>query len=226
MLIFTGFMMLLLMHAFDSFITSPLFKEYYSTVNPFLFLRDFFGIMVLSGLMIAIYRRFILKVPRLKTGPMDYYAIIILTVIMISGILLEGIKITSYTEFRNMVENYSGLDDDGEILALEKLWVKDFGLVSPNVKGPIDPAIIPLSKELHNMNCAECHSSTEWAIMGYPAAGILKPIALKLDRLGGVNAFLVYSFPCILYRPCLFAFQQDVPFHRQSCKPACERCNG
>ncbi len=194
MLISIGFMLLLLMHALDSFITSPLFKEYYSTVNPFLFLRDFFGIMVLAGLMIAAYRRFILKVPRLKTSPMDYYAIIILAVIMISGIFLEGIKITSYTEFRNMVENYSGLDDEGEILALEKLWVKDFGLVSPNVKGPIDPAIIPLSKELHNMNCAECHSSTEWAIMGYPVAKLLKIVALRLDRLGGVNAFWYIHF--------------------------------
>ncbi|MCG2757908.1 MAG: 4Fe-4S dicluster domain-containing protein [Desulfobacteraceae bacterium] len=194
MLIFSGFMMLLLMHAFDSFITSPLFEEYYSTVNPFLFLRDFFGIMVLAGLMIAIYRRFILKVPRLKTNSMDYYAIIILAVIMISGILLEGIKITSYTEVQNMVENYSDLDDEGEILALEKLWVKNFGLVSPNVKGPIDPEIISLSKELHNMNCADCHSSTEWAIMGYPAAKLLKPIALRLDRLGGVNAFWYIHF--------------------------------
>ncbi|MBU4099888.1 MAG: 4Fe-4S dicluster domain-containing protein [Proteobacteria bacterium] len=194
MLIFTGFMMLFLMHALDSFITESLFKEYYSTVNPFLFLRDFFGIMVLAGLMIAVYRRFILKVPRLKSNSMDLYAIIILAVIMISGVLLKGAKITSYTEFQNMVENYSGLDDEGEILALEKLWVKDFGLVSPNVKGPIDPAIIPLSKELHNMNCVECHSSTEWAIMGYPAAKFLKLIALKLDQMGGVNAFWYIHF--------------------------------
>ncbi|MDL1967889.1 MAG: 4Fe-4S dicluster domain-containing protein [Deltaproteobacteria bacterium] len=194
MLIFTGFMMLLLMHAFDSFITTPLFDEYYSTLNPFLFLRNFFGIMVLAGLMIAVYRRFILKVPRLRTSPMDYYAIIILTVIMISGILLEGIKITSYTEFRNMVKNYSALDEEEEILALEKLWVKDFGLVSPNVKDPIDPTIIPLSKELHNMHCADCHSSTEWAIIGYPAARLLKPIALRLDRLGCVNAFWYIHF--------------------------------
>ena len=191
MLISIGFMLLLLMHALDSFITSPLFKEYYSTVNPFLFLRDFFGIMVLAGLMIAVYRRFILKVPRLKTSPMDYYAIIILAVIMISGILLEGIKITSYTEFQNMVENYSGLDDEGEILALEKLWVKDFGLVSPNVKGPIDPAIIPLSKELHNMNCAECHSSPKWAFTGYPVSRILSPVALSLDS-SGVTTLLWY----------------------------------
>ena len=194
MLIFSGFMMLLLMHALDSFIIASLFKEYYSTVNPFLFLRDFFGIMVFAGLGIAVYRRFFLKVPRLKTSSMDMYAIIILAVIMISGVLLEGAKITSYTEFKNMVENYSGLDDEGEILAVEKLWVKDFGLVSPNVKGPIDPAIISFSKELHNMHCAECHSSTKWAIMGYPAARLLKLIALRIDRMGGVNAFWYIHF--------------------------------
>jgi len=191
MLIFTGFMMLLLMHALDSFITASLFKEYYSTVNPFLFLRDFFGIMVLAGLMIAVYRRFILKVPRLKSNSMDLYAIIILAVIMISGVLLKGAKITSYTEFQNMVENYSGLDDEGEILALEKLWVKDFGLVSPNVKEPIDPAIISLSKELHNMNCAECHSSPKWAFTGYPVSRMLSPVALSLDR-SGVTILLWY----------------------------------
>lgn len=191
MLIFTGFMMLLLMHALDSFITESLFKEYYSTVNPFLFLRDFFGIMVLAGLMIAVYRRFILKVPRLKSNSMDLYAIIILAVIMISGVLLKGAKITSYTEFQNMVENYSGLDDEGEILALEKLWVKDFGLVSPNVKEPIDPAIISLSKELHNMNCAECHSSPKWAFTGYPVSRMLSPVALSLDR-SGVTILLWY----------------------------------
>ena len=198
MLIFTGFMMLLLMHAFDSFITASFFEEYYATVNPFLFLRDFFGIMVLTGLIIAVYRRFILKVPRLKTSPMDCYAIIILGVIMISGILLEGMKITSYTEFQNMVENYSGLDNEEEILALEKLWVKDFGLVSPNItpniKGEIDPAIISFSKELHNMHCAECHSSTKWAVMGYPVARFLKPIALTLDRMEGVNVFWYIHF--------------------------------
>ena len=191
MLIFTGFMMLFLMHALDSFITESLFKEYYSTVNPFLFLRDFFGIMVLAGLMIAVYRRFILKVPRLKSNSMDLYAIIILAVIMISGVLLKGAKITSYTEFQNMVENYSGLDDEGEILALEKLWVKDFGLVSPNVKEPIDPAIISLSKELHNMNCAECHSSPKWAFTGYPVSRMLSPVALSLDR-SGVTILLWY----------------------------------
>ncbi|MCK5194686.1 MAG: hypothetical protein KAQ71_12815, partial [Desulfobulbaceae bacterium] len=78
MLIYSGFMLLLLMHALDEIVTAKLFSEYYSTINPYFFLRDLFGLMVIVGVGIAIYRRFILKVPRLRTNAMDHYAIIIL----------------------------------------------------------------------------------------------------------------------------------------------------
>ena len=44
---------------------------------------------------------------------MDHYAIIILVVIMFSGIMLEGAKITSYTAFHDMVTDYAGLDGRG-----------------------------------------------------------------------------------------------------------------
>ena len=47
--IYAGFMLLLLMHALGSIITSALFSDYYSTVNPFFFLRDLFGVMVVAG---------------------------------------------------------------------------------------------------------------------------------------------------------------------------------
>ncbi len=56
MLMFYGFMLLLLMHALDDIITGSIFKEYYSTLNPYFFLRDLFGIMMIAGLGIAIYR--------------------------------------------------------------------------------------------------------------------------------------------------------------------------
>ena len=82
MLIYSGFMLLLLMHALENFISAKLFDDYYSTVNPFMFLRDLFGLMMIIGIGIAVFRRFILKVPRLKTNAMDHYAIIILVVIM------------------------------------------------------------------------------------------------------------------------------------------------
>lgn len=86
MFIFWGFMLLLFMHALDKFITTFLFTDYYSTLNPFLFLRNLFAAMVIIGLILAVYRRFFLKKPRLLTNAMDHYAIIILAVIMISGL--------------------------------------------------------------------------------------------------------------------------------------------
>jgi len=137
MLIFTGFMLLLLMHALDNFISEPLFTDYYSTINPFMFLRNFFGVMVVSGVAIAVYRRVTLKGLRTITKAIDIYAIFILAVIMISGVLLEGVKITSYIEYKTMVEDYADLDDDAEIEALESYWVQNFGTVSPIMQGPL-----------------------------------------------------------------------------------------
>ncbi len=158
MLIYVGFMLLLLMHALENFISEPLFTGYYSTINPFMFLRDLFGFMVIVGIGIAIFRRFILKVPRLKTNAMDHYAIVILVVIMLSGVLLEGAKITSYTEYQAMVQDYASLEDRDEIEALESYWVQNFGTVSPNVQAPFDEEVLSMGKDLHEASCMDCHS--------------------------------------------------------------------
>jgi len=80
------------MHALDAFITSAVFSNYSATLNPFLFLRDLFGALVIIGICMALYRRFILKPPRLHTNPMDIYAIVLIAIIMLSGIILEGTK--------------------------------------------------------------------------------------------------------------------------------------
>jgi heterodisulfide reductase subunit C/nitrate reductase gamma subunit len=191
MLIYGGFMLLLLMHALDKIITVHLFSDYYSTLNPFFFLRNLFGAMVIVGLFIALYRRFILKVPRLKTNSMDKYAIIIVGIIMVSGFLLEGLKITSYSEFQAMVEEYSDADGEAELRALESFWVQEFSVVSPNVKGPFDNQVIAEGLEIHEMSCASCHSSPRSAFAGYALARILGPVALALDKAGGVD-FLWY----------------------------------
>lgn len=191
MLIYGGFMLLLLMHALDKIITIHVFSDYNSTLNPFFFLRDFFGAMVVVGICIALYRRFIMKVPRLKTNAMDAYVIVILAIIMVSGFLLEGLKITSYSEFQNMVEEYSDTDDEAELLALESFWVQEFAVVSPNVTAPFDKEVIAEGFELHEMSCASCHSSSRSAFVGYALVRILDPVALALDRMGSVD-FLWY----------------------------------
>jgi heterodisulfide reductase subunit C/nitrate reductase gamma subunit len=184
MLIYVGFMMLLLMHALEQIISVHIFSEYYSTLNPFFFLRDLFGLMVFAGLGIALYRRFILNVPNLRTNAMDLYAIVILAVVMISGVVLEGVKITSYTVYQEMVADYADSDDPEELMALESVWVKDFGVVSPNVTSPFDQEVMAQGRDMHEMSCAGCHSSPKWAFTGYLTAKILSPIALAMDRAG------------------------------------------
>ncbi len=182
MLIYGGFMLLLLMHALDSIITEALFSEYASTLNPFMFLRDLFGFMVTVGIGIAVYRRIVMKVPRLKTNPMDSYAIIILAIIMLSGIFLEATKITSHTRYQEMVEDYADTDDEEELRTLESFWVQNFDIVSPTVKGPFEEEILAEGAEMHDMSCAACHSRPGWAFSGYVVAKITKPISLGLDR--------------------------------------------
>jgi heterodisulfide reductase subunit C/nitrate reductase gamma subunit len=189
--LYVGFMLLLLMHALDKFITSVLFTEYYSTINPFMFLRDLFGLMVIVGIGVALYRRFIMKVPRLQTGGQDYYAIVILAVIMLAGVLLEGTKITSYSRYQEMVEEYTIAADEEELRALETYWVKEFGVVSPTVKGPFENELLESGREAHEMSCVQCHSKPQSAFLGYTTAKIISPIALGLDR-ANISTILWY----------------------------------
>src|SRR4030042_1843473 len=180
--IYGGFMLLLLMHALDKTITVALWKDYIPTLNPFMFLRDLFGAVVIVGVIIAIFRRFILKVPRLFSNAMDIYTILIVAVIMLSGIFLEATKMVAYSDYKRMVDEYSGLSDPEELKFLEAYWVKEFGTISPNLKEPFDEKVLAKGKELHESSCAGCHARSQWAFTGYGAAKIIGPIGLGIDR--------------------------------------------
>lgn len=192
--IYYGFMVLLLMHALENFISEPLFTDYYSTLNPFLFLRDFAGILVIFGVCLAIYRRFVLKSPRLITSPMDRATILLLAAIILSGVLLQGVKFTSHTEYQEMVEDWSRLEDSGQEIALESFWVEYFSIVSPTIKGPISQEQLSQGRELHEMYCAECHSSPKSALTGYAVAKMVSPIAYKLDQMDIVTILWYFHF--------------------------------
>ncbi|RLA92302.1 MAG: nitrate reductase, partial [Deltaproteobacteria bacterium] len=191
MCMYYGFLLLLLMHGLDKIVSSALFSNYYPTVNPFLFLRNLFGVLILVGIGIAIYRRFILRVARLRTSPMDVYAIVILAIIMISGFLLESTKITSYTKFQDMVEEYTIQADEEELRTLEAHWVAKFGVVSPEVKAPFDAETLEAGQEAHEMSCVECHSRPQWGFASYTLSRITKPAALVLDR-ANIHSILWY----------------------------------
>ncbi len=198
--IFTGFILLILMHALEPFVTEALFTDYYSTINPFFFLRNLFGTMVIAGVLIALYRRFVMKIPRLTTRPMDIYTILIVAVIIVSGFLLEGMKITSYESFQEMTEDYAGLsEDEADYIALENYWVVTMGTVSPRVKAPFDLSLLESGLELHQESCIECHSATPWAFGGFITAQFITPLALQLDRAGfGLFLWYVHFLACFI----------------------------
>ena len=205
MLIFYGFMLLLLMHALGSVITAAWFDDYYPTINPFFFLRDLFGAMVLIGVALAVFRRYLSKTPRLRTGVRDHYAIIILAVIMLSGVGLIGLKMTSHSEFTLMVEDYAGLDDKEEIQALEAVWVQEYGLVAPDAAQPFDEELLDAGREVNADNCMDCHAAAQWAFTGYTLAKIIRPVAVLLDQANGITIVwyihIIACFAGLAYLP-------------------------
>jgi nitrate reductase gamma subunit len=199
MLIFVGFMLLLIFHALESWTSSSWFEDYASTGHPYLFLRNLFGLMVFAGVAIAIYRRRILKVPRLRTNAMDVYAIWIVAVIMITGFLLEGAKIVSHNEYQRMVEEYADTDDPEELKSLEVFWVKNFGLVSPEVAGPFEMELLTQGQELHEMSCQSCHAAPGWAFISFNLSKGMRPMAQFLDDAEATDfLWVIHILACFI----------------------------
>jgi heterodisulfide reductase subunit C/nitrate reductase gamma subunit len=189
--IFAGFTMLFLMHAMARYTTAAVFPGYLPTLNPFLFLRDLFGALVLLGLGMSAYRRFLRKGWRPPTTWRDVYAIGIVALIVLSGVWLEGAKVSSYAAYQEMVESYAGGENEATLRALETYWADSFGMASPNVKGPFDAATLAQGKDLHRASCAECHAASRWGFLGYGAAKALQPLAPAADR-ANLRTILLY----------------------------------
>jgi heterodisulfide reductase subunit C/nitrate reductase gamma subunit len=194
-----GFLALLLMHALGRYTTAALFPEYASALNPYLFLRDLFGVLVILGVALALLRRFIRRGVRPKSNSADVYALVILTVILLSGILLEAVKISSLSAFDEMVETYTVQADAEEINSLEAFWVSDLGLVSHRVTEPFDSKTLARGRSAHELQCMQCHSSPQWAIAGYATSRALKSFAAGLgDASARSVLWNFHFFACLL----------------------------
>ena len=205
-LIFYGFMGLLLLHAFN--IPGSISADQYSTINPYLFLRNLLGLMLATGLVLAILRRTVWMKGRVRTTGMDVYGIVILGLIVVSGFLLEGLKINSYTEYRRMVDEYGSVTNETESKALEAYWVSNFAVVSPNIQEPVSAALLTEGREIHEMDCAQCHAPPQSAFVSYAVARITAPAALGLDRAGVRTGFYYLHILSILFGLAYFAFSK------------------
>ncbi len=181
--LYGGFMVLLLLHAMDGLITAKLFSNYQSTANPWVFIRDFAGLLVIVGVVMALRRRFFGAAPRPLTAKADTLLIAILAVVLLSGIVLKASKITSHTSYLDMVDVYAATFEEEELNALEAYWVDQYHVVSPNMTGPFEPETLEAGEELHEMACAECHARPNWAFTSFAVAKAGKRFALRLDAL-------------------------------------------
>ncbi len=187
-LIFVGFILLFLMHALSSTVSEALFNNYQPTLNPFLFLRNLFGVMVLTGVGLAIFRRISLKPQRLRTYASDWAALVFVGVIILSGMLLEGSKMSSFTTYQNMVEEYGSVDEE-EGKALEAFWVQENGVVSPNATKPFDAELIQRGREINGDSCIECHASNQTAFASFGIAKISRLFSAIVGDAATVTLF-------------------------------------
>lgn len=202
-LIFTGFVLLLLMHGLGTGVSEFFFSDYYSTLQPYLSLRDLFALMVLAGIGIAVYRRVTDKPLRVKSLTSDWAALAFVAAIIVTGVLLHSSKIASYSVYQGMVEEYGDVSDDEEALALETYWAAEHGLVSPNAVKPFNPELVEQGREVSENSCIECHSATSNAFVSYPLAKIIGPVISK----GATFLLYLHLFTC-------FAFLAWLPFSK------------
>jgi heterodisulfide reductase subunit C/nitrate reductase gamma subunit len=195
-----GFFFLFLMHALDRFVSQKLFPGYYSPelsalnpINPFLFLRNLFGALMLVGLAIAAYRRIFNRVMRLTTRLVDVFALVVLALIALSGFSLEATKIVSHERYEEMVTGFSSVSDEQEAAALRAYWAKEYAVVFP--KPPMtDAASLTKGQEVHVNNCASCHSRPTAAFVSYGLAKALTPSALTLSQKNIREGLLYFHF--------------------------------
>ena len=205
---FTGILLLVLFHALDGQITANLFADYYSTVNPYLFLRNLFGAMVLLGIAIAGCRRLFSRELKKLSTPQDVLALVLLSIILFSGFFLEAGQIVSEPVFDEMIEEYADLEDSEALAGLQSYWAKYYGVVFADAPDLNDPDLIEAGEQVHLENCADCHARPAAAFVSYPISRIIKPAGVW------ANSIRVDLILWQVHFLCCFAMLAYLPFSK------------
>ena len=206
--IFAGILLLTLFHAMDDLISANLFSDYAPAVNPYLFLRNLFAAMVLMGIAIAFYRRRYTAGLKKVTKPHDVLALVLLSIVLLTGFLLEAVQIVSEPIFNEMVEDYGDPEDTETVAALQSYWAKNYGVVFAAAPELGDPDLIAAGEEAHMDSCVDCHSRPTAAFISNPISKLIKPAgvpanSIRLDLILWHVHFL-----------CCFALLAYLPFSK------------
>ncbi|MFH1035633.1 MAG: 4Fe-4S dicluster domain-containing protein [Pseudomonadota bacterium] len=206
--LFTGFTGLLLLHALASQVTARLFDNYYATLDPWLFLRDLLGVLVLVGVFLIVYRRVAVRGLRQITRGADRLAIILLMVVLFSGFGLQALKITSARIFDRMQEEYAGLSQPQELQALRSVWAEDYGVVFAPGQISRDADVLALGQKLNEDSCVSCHSPAPHAFGSFVLSVVLRPVALVLDQFNATEVVYYLHFLSLFLWVALMPFSK------------------
>ena len=200
LLMFVGFTMLLLMHALAAVVTVKLFTGYEATRNPYLFLRNLFGAMVVVGLVLFLFglrRRRMRFAP--ARPPLAAAFIALLGFVLLSGFLLEADKIASPHAFYRMAKQFNGSADPAELKPLRAVWASEFGVAFDDLKGSMTPDLLRQGRAMHEADCETCHAGVASAFVSYPVSRWLAPLAPVLDQ-AQAHTWLLYLhvFACFV----------------------------
>lgn len=170
LLLLSGFLPLLVLHAMDDVVTRELFIGYEPTLDPWQFLRNAFGLTALTGTVILFWHR--LKALKGLSWAQDWMLLAVVGGILLSGFLLEASKILSPHDFSRMVEAYFPEVEPEELAALKAYWSVENGVRFHEFL-PRAPELLALGESLHSDRCASCHAPTSTAFVSRSLAALL-----------------------------------------------------
>jgi heterodisulfide reductase subunit C/nitrate reductase gamma subunit len=179
-----GVLFLVVFHALDDFTSTRLWADYAPTLNPWRFLRNLGGALVILGAVMAARRRQSAPLLRRTRTAADRLGLALLAAMVLSGFLLESGQIVSPGIFDTMVADYLIGDDDQEIAALQAYWQADFGTAARQLSAAADATMLARGRELHLGFCADCHDRPRSAFVSYPLSMLLRPVANTLAGVG------------------------------------------
>jgi heterodisulfide reductase subunit C/nitrate reductase gamma subunit len=197
--LFYGFLFLVVFHALDDFTSARLWPDYAATLNPWRFLRNLGGALILAGAIMAARRRRSDPILRRTRTAGDRLVLVLLTVMILSGVLLESSQIVSPSIFNTMVEDYMFDDDPEEVEALRSYWQSAFGAAAVPAHVSSEPAPLAVGRNMHAAFCADCHDRPQSAFLSYPLSWGLKPLANALDRarFATIIGYLHFVIACL-----------------------------